>query len=181
MVTHNSQVFDIIDHIKKDIKTYFVIKTLISLATGITSYIIFISFGVDFALFWAFLIFLLNYIPTIGSIIAVIFPVIFSLLQFESWTITIFLGIFLTGTQMFYGNFLEPKLQGNRLNLSPLIIIFSLLFWGQIWGVVGMLLCVPIMVMINIVLAHIPATRPIAILLSEQGNVRFTPPKEPMG
>jgi len=140
-----------------------------------------IFLGVDFALFWAFLIFLLNYIPTVGSIVAVIFPVTFSLLQFESWSIFTLLLIILTSVQLLYGNFLEPRLQGNKLNLSPLVIIFSLLFWGQMWGVVGMLLCVPIMVMINIVLSHIPATRGIAILLSEQGNIRFSLPKEPVG
>lgn len=178
LMTDNTQIFDIIDHVKKDIKTYFVIKTLVSLATGITSYMILIFFGIDFALFWAFLIFLLNYIPTVGSIIAVIFPVTFSLLQFESWSVFVLLLIILTSVQLFFWNFLEPRLQGNKLNLSPLVIIFSLLFWWQMWWVVGMLLCVPIMVMINIVLSHIPATRSIAILLSEQGNIRFSLPKQ---
>jgi len=181
LMTENSQIFDIINLIRKDMKTYFVIKSLISLSTGICSYVILLAFGIDFALFWAFLIFLLNYVPTIGSIIAVVFPVTFSLIQFESISLTLGLLAILTSVQVLFGNVIEPRLMGNKLNLSPLVILLSLLFWGKIWGVVGMLLCVPIMVMINIVLAHIPATRPIAILLSEQGNIKFWNPKKPVG
>lgn len=173
LMTGNNQVFHIFELIRKDMKMYFVIKTGASLATGILSYIVLLSFWVDFALFWAFLIFLLNYIPTVGSIIAVFFPVTFSLVQFESLSIFAALLLALASVQLLIGNILEPRLMGNKLNLSPLVILLSLLFWGKIWGVVGMLLCVPIMVIINIILAHIPATRGIAILLSEQWNIQF--------
>lgn len=173
LMTKNSQIFNIIELIRKDMKTYFVIKTATSLSTGILSYVVLMIFGIDFALFWAFLIFLLNYIPTVGSIIAVFFPVTFSLVQFESLSIFTFLLISLSCIQVLIGNIIEPRLMGNKLNLSPLVILLSLLFWAKIWGVVGMLLCVPIMVIINIILAHIPATRGIAILLSEQGNIQF--------
>ena len=125
-------------------------------------------FGLEFAIFFAFIIFLLNFIPNIGSIIAVTFPVIFSLVQFESLYLTsIFLALMI-GVQVLMGNFVEPKFVGNKLNLSPLVIILSLVFWGSLWGVVGMLLSVPIMVIINIILAAIPSTRPIAILFSEK-------------
>jgi len=173
LMTHNKQIFNIIELIRKDMKTYFVIKTATSLSTGILSYTVLMIFGVDFALFWAFLIFLLNYIPTVWSIIAVFFPVTFSLVQFESFYLFTLLLLALGGIQLLIGNIIEPRLMGNKLNLSPLVILLSLLFWWQIWWVVGMLLCVPIMVIINIILAHIPVTRPIAILLSEQGNVQF--------
>ncbi len=173
LVSEDKSIFSILDQIGKDIKTYFVIKTGVSLITGFVSYLILLFFGIDFALFWAFLIFLLNYIPTVGSMIAVSFPVFFSLVQFESASVFLFLLIALASVQLLMWNFIEPRLMGNKLNLSPLVILLSLLFWAKIWGVVGMLLCVPIMVIINIVLAHIPATRSVAILLSEQGNIKF--------
>lgn len=135
-------------------------------------------FGLDFFVFWAFLIFLFNYIPNVGSIIAVFFPVTFSLIQYESVSLTMIFLVLMIGAQVLMGNFIEPRLMGNKLNLSPLVILISLIFWGTLWGPIGMLLSVPIMVMINIVLAHIEVTRPIAILLSEKGIVKFTPPPE---
>lgn len=173
LITENKQIFSIMEQIRQDMKTYFVIKTATSFSTGLLSYIVLWVFGIDFALFWAFLIFLLNYIPTIGSIIAVFFPVVFSIIQFESFSIFVLLLVSLSLVQMLIGNFLEPRFLGNKLNVSPLVILLSLLFWGQIWGVVGMLLCVPIVVIINIILAHIPATRSIAILLSEKWNIKI--------
>lgn len=178
LMTDNNQVFNIIELIRKDMKTYFLIKTIMSFITGLLSYMVLLWFGVDFALFWAFLIFLLNYIPTVWSIVAVFFPVVFSLIQFESFSIFLFLLLSLASIQMLIWNITEPRLMGNKLNLSPLVILLSLLFWWQIWWVVGMLLCVPIMVIINIILAHIPATRSIAILLSEQGNIEFWIPED---
>jgi predicted PurR-regulated permease PerM len=173
LITENKQIFSIMEQIRQDMKTYFVIKTATSFSTGLLSYIVLWVFGIDFALFWAFLIFLLNYIPTIGSIIAVFFPVVFSIIQFESFSIFVLLLVSLSLVQMLIGNFLEPRFLGNKLNVSPLVILLSLLFWGQIWWVVGMLLCVPIVVIINIILAHIPATRSIAILLSEKWNIKI--------
>ncbi len=178
LMTDSQQVFNIISMISRDMKMYFGIKTLTSLATSILSYIIMIAFGLDFALFWAFLIFILNYIPTVGSIIAVFFPVIFSFIQFESLSMSVLLFICLTLVQMLIGNIIEPRLMGTKLNLSPLVILLSLLFWWKIWWVAGMLLCVPIMVIINIILAHIPETRGIAVLMSERGNIEFGEPQE---
>jgi len=122
-MTGDNQIFSIIDTIKKDVKMYFVIKTGASFITGLVSYFILISFGVEFALFWAFIIFLLNYIPTVGSIIAVFFPVTFSLLQFESFSTFAFLLLTLTSIQLLMGNLIEPRFMGNRLNLSPLVIL----------------------------------------------------------
>lgn len=169
----NSSFFKIYGQIRSDITSYFMIKTVVSLMVAILSAIIMLLFWVDFWLFWAFVIFLLNYIPNIGSIVAVTFPVLLSLIQFESFSYTALFLIVMVGAQVFVGNFLEPKLMGQRLNLSPLVILFSLMFWGYLWGPIGMLLSVPIMVSINIVLAHIPATRNIAILLSERWVVKF--------
>lgn len=172
-----STFFNVFGQIQDDIKSYFVIKTITSIAVGLLSAIIMFFFGLDFLIFWAFIIFLLNYIPSVGSIIAVSFPVMFSLVQFESPYLTMIFLICMIWVQIFIWNLVEPRLMGNKLNISPLVILVSLVFWGTLWGPVGMLLSVPIMVMINITLAHIEVTRPIAVLLSEKWIVKFTPPK----
>ena len=169
-----STFFQALDQIKTDIKSYFLVKTLVSLATWCISWAILFFFWLDFFIFWAFLIFLLNYIPNIWSIIAVFFPVAFSLVQFESLSLSLTLLIVLTWVQILFWNFVEPKLMGNRLNLSPLVILISLIFWGTLWWPIGMLLSVPLMVMINITLSHIESTRPIAVLLSEKGIIKYS-------
>lgn len=160
-----------IRQITHDVKVYVKIKTFVSLLTGVISYVILTTIGVDFAAFWALLIFLLNYIPTVGSIIAVLFPVMLTLIQFDSLVPFVVAFILLTGTQIAIGNILEPRLMGKSLNLSPLVIILSLGLWGKIWGVTGMFLCVPITVILNIVLSKFKATRPISIILSARGSV----------
>ncbi len=170
--TRKKEIFEILEKIKRDIKSYFVIKTTVSFITWFFSYIIMLSFGLDFAIFWAFLVFLLNFIPSIWSVIAVSFPVMLSLVQFDSYYSIIFMWWFLIWIQIMMWNIIEPKFMGNKLNLSPLVIIISLWFWGSIWWIVGMLLAVPIMVIINIILAKIPATKPVAILLSEKWDLQ---------
>lgn len=170
-----STFFSVFEQIQDDMKWYFKIKTITSWAVSILSGIIMLFFGLDFFIFWAFIIFLLNYIPNVGSIIAVSFPVLFSLVQFESIYITVVFLLLMVASQLLIWNIVEPRLMGNKLNLSPLVILISLIFWGTLWWPIGMLLSVPIMVMINIVLAHIEVTRPIAILLSEKWTVKFTP------
>ncbi len=126
---------------------------------------------VDLAVFWAVLRFILNFIPTIGSIIAVSFPILLSVVQFDSWLPTIILSIFLVSIQIVIGNILEPRFMGKSLNLSPLVIILSLSIWGSIWGVVGMFLCIPIMVILNIILAKFDKTRGLAVMFSARGKV----------
>jgi AI-2 transport protein TqsA len=172
-----STFFNVFDQIQDDMKSYFKIKTITSIAVWFLSAIIMFFFGLDFLIFWAFIIFLLNYIPNVGSIIAVSFPVMFSLVQFESVYLTTVFLLCMVGAQVLIWNLVEPRMMGNKLNLSPLVILISLIFWGTLWGPVGMLLSVPIMVMINITLSHIEVTRPIAVLLSEKWIIKFTPPK----
>jgi predicted PurR-regulated permease PerM len=127
--------------------------------------------GLDFALFWAFVIFVFNFIPTIGSIVATFFPSLIALVQFETLTpfFIILIGVGLI--QILIGVILEPKFYGNSLNISPLVIVISLVFWGQLWGIVGMLLCVPITVIMINVFAQFTRTRPIAVLLSQNGKL----------
>lgn len=168
-----SQFFLVFEQIKSDVKLFFWVKTLVSLFWAGVSMCIMFLFHIEFLLFWTFLIFILNFIPTFGSIIAVLLPVTFYLVQSESFPLTILMLLLLWGAQGVSWNFIEMKLMGDRLNLSPLVILISLIFWGTLWGPIGMLLCIPIMVMINIVLAHIEITRPIAVFLSEKWVVMF--------
>ncbi|MCY4035139.1 MAG: AI-2E family transporter [Hyphomicrobiales bacterium] len=158
--------------------TYIWIKTLMSLLTAVASYVVLLLVGVDYAEFWALLIFLLNYIPTIGSLLATTFPTLLALVQFDSFTPGAFVLAGCGVIQFFVGNILEPRIAGDRLNISPLVVLLSLAVWGSIWGIAGMFLAVPITVMLVIVLAHFPATRPIAILLSSEGQVDIPEPKQ---
>jgi AI-2 transport protein TqsA len=161
----------ILSQIQVDLQTYLWIKTLMSILTGLVSYAVLAAVGVDFAAFWAFVIFLLNYIPTIGSLIGIVFPALLTIIQFNAvLPFALVLGS-LSVAQFVIGNVLEPRLMGRSLNLSPLVMILSLALWGQVWGIVGMFLCVPITVMLMIVFAHFPSTRPIAVMLSSNGEV----------
>lgn len=163
--------FEIIDKIRGDIRTYIGIKTLTSAATGILSYAVLHLVGVDFASFWAVLIFFLNFIPTVGSIVATAFPSLLALVQFDTFGPFIVTVSILTALQFTIGSLLEPKLMGNRLNLSPLVILLSLGLWGSVWGIPGMFLCVPITVIVMIICSYFPQSRPLAVLLSGNGNL----------
>jgi len=166
-----ARVRKLLQHMQERIRTYIWIKTLMSLVTGGISYLVLIAVGVDLAEFWAFVIFLLNYIPTIGSLIGIVFPALLTLVQFGAILPFVAVAALLGATQFLVGNVLEPRLMGRSLNLSALVVILSLALWGSIWGVAGMFLCVPITVIGMIVFAHFPATRPIAILLSNDGDI----------
>ncbi|MDG1476929.1 MAG: AI-2E family transporter [Vicingaceae bacterium] len=161
----------VLGNIEKSIANYIGIKTLVSFTTGVISYIALLFIGIDSPLFWAFLIFILNFIPTIGSMIATLFPAVFCLLQFGEFTPSLLVFFIVGSIQVVIGNVLEPKIMGNTLNISPLVAITSLLVWGTIWGVTGMLLSIPITVCIVIVCSHFENTKAVAILLSEKGKI----------
>ena len=151
---------------------YLSVKSLVSLLTGLLSYLVLLLFGVDFPEMWAFLIFLLNFIPYIGSLVATLLPATFAMFQFDSFMyfVWVFLGV--EAIQILMANYVEPKVMGRRLNLSPLIVILSLSFWGMTWGVLGMFLAVPITSIILIILSHFPSTHNVALLFSEKGDVQ---------
>lgn len=153
------------------IRRYVSLKTLVSLIAAVASWIVMLIIGIDFAGFWAVLIFILNFIPYIGSIVAVAFPVTLTLVQFGSFSLFIVALVALTGIQIAVGNLIEPRLMGHSLNLSPVVILLSLAIWASLWGVVGAILCVPITVMMLIVFSQFEYTRPIAILLSKDGSI----------
>lgn len=161
----------VIKQISSQVQSYVRLKTLLSIITAACSYAVMFVVGVDFAIFWAQLIFLLNFIPTIGSIIATTLPCLLAILQFDSWYPFIFVTASLVSIQFTIGNVIEPRLIGNTVNLSGLVILLSLAIWGTLWGVTGMFVCVPIMVILNIIFANFAPTRPVAIMLSAKGVV----------
>jgi predicted PurR-regulated permease PerM len=165
---HVKELVDKIDH---SIGNYVALKTLTSLLTGFLSYFALLFIGIDAPLFWAFLIFVLNFIPTIGSLIATAFPAIFAILQFGEITPGILVLSIVGAIQLVVGNFIEPRLMGNSLNISPLVVFLTLAIWGVIWGISGMLLSVPITVILIIIMSEFPGTRPFAILLSQKGSL----------
>ncbi len=167
-----SRVRSIIGQIQTQIRQYLYLKTLVSAATGLLSYGVLLWVGVDYAEFWAFLIFLLNFIPTIGSLLGVAFPVVLALVQFDTLTPFVILLVALGAVQFTIGNLIEPRLLGSSLNLSPLVVILALSLWGQLWGIVGMFLSVPLTVILMIVFSNFAATRPIALALSQDGRIQ---------
>lgn len=161
----------LLSQISKQVQIYVGIKTAVSLMTGIVSYIALRLVGVDFAAVWALIIFLLNYIPAVGSALGVILPALLTLVQFETLTPFILVVVCLGVTQFAIGNVVEPAMMGSSLNLSPFVIIVSLTFWGMIWGVAGMVLCVPITVIAAIVCSHFKHLQWIAVVLSVEGKI----------
>ncbi|HMO36255.1 MAG TPA: AI-2E family transporter [Gemmatales bacterium] len=161
----SENIRDVLTSISKAISEYIRVKTFISLITGIGTAIILTVFGVDFPITWGTLAFLLNFIPYLGSMLATVLPVLLALVQFDSIWTTLIVGSLLVVYQQFLGVIVEPRLAGAKLGVSPLLIILSLAFWGVVWGIVGMLLAVPLLMVIKIVLGNIPATKPVAVLL----------------
>jgi len=169
--TRRAGINGLLHRMQVQIQTYLAIKTLMSIATGAVSYLILLFVGVDFAVFWAFIIFLLNYIPTIGSLLGIILPSLLTLVQFPTLGPFVIVAGGIGVAQFVIGNVIEPRLMGTRLNISPLVVILSLSLWGSIWGIAGMFLCVPLTVILMIVFAYFEKTRPIAILLSGDGRI----------
>lgn len=166
------QVNSLIVKIDNSIGEYVSLKTVVSLLTGFLSFFALLFIGVDAPLFWAFLIFILNFIPTIGSLIATLFPAVFALLQYGEFTPALLVLTIVGAIQLVVGNFVEPKLMGNTLNISPLVVFLTLAIWGVMWGITGMLLSVPITVILIIIMSEFPSTQPLAILLSQKGELK---------
>jgi len=126
--------------------------------------------GLDSAFFWAFLIFVLNYIPIVGAAVGIVAPALFALLQFPTLWEGIFLAIALLALAFTVGNILMPRMQGRQLNIDPVMILLSLGFWGAVWGPTGMFLSTPLTILVMVILAQFDGTRWIAVLLSADGD-----------
>ena len=140
--------------ITEQIQRYIILKIAINLTAGIIVWIFLSMLGVEFAFIWGLFTFLFNFIPTIGSAIALVLPVVMTLLEFGSVTFAAVVALILIAIQTLFFNLIEPNLIGKRLNLNPLLILLSVLIWGYIWGIVGMLLSIPLTAIIKIIISN---------------------------
>ena len=157
--------------IGNSIRHYLSIKTFTSLLTGICVWILLALIGLDYAILWGLIAFLLNYIPNIGSILAAVPAVLFAIIQIgfggALWAILVFVIV-----NLVIGNVIEPKIMGKGMGLSTFVVFFALIFWGFVLGTVGMFLSVPLTMAIKIMLEQKPQTRGIAIALGTQGEAQ---------
>ena len=160
-----NKIRSMITNITNQVTKYISVKFYISLLTGIIVYIGCIVVKVNFPILWGFIAFVMNFIPTIGSIISCFVTILFTLLQFwPSPVPVVLISIIMIGANTLLGNIVEPKIQGENLGLSPFIIIVALSIWGWIWGFAGMVIAVPIMVVIKIICENIEFLKPVSIL-----------------
>ncbi len=163
----STKISSIITNINKEIQKYLVAKTLISFLTGVLVTIVLLLFDVEFALVWGMLTFLLNFIPNIGSFIATILPLAIAFFQYnDNLIMLVWIAIILVAIQFTVGNFIDPRIVGRSLNLSPLVVLFSLIFWGWLWGIIGMFLAVPLAVIAKIIFENIDSFRFLSVLMS---------------
>lgn len=163
-----TKTMSLMGSINQKIGDYLAVKTLINIILAILSVIILWGCGVEHAIFWALIIGILNYIPYIGSLIGVIFPVLLALVQFGSLQLTIVVAVLLTIAQMYTGNILEPKMIGKQINLSPFVVLVSLSFWSLLWGISGAILAVPLTSIFVIILKEFESTQPFTLLLVDK-------------
>lgn len=166
-----AQIQELVRDVNNRIGVYLGMKTLINLGLAVLSYAVLRLWGIEFAGFWAILIGLFNYIPYLGGFIGVTPTVLVALLQLDGiGAVSAFLAAMIAA-QVLLGNFIEPWLMGRSLNLSPFVILVSLVAWASIWGIPGAILSVPIMAILVILFSEFRNTRTLAILLSKNGEL----------
>jgi predicted PurR-regulated permease PerM len=156
--------------VRDSIEAYLWIQTVTGAIIAVASWLVMVAVGLDDAVFWAFLIFIVNYVPIVGAIAAIVLPALFAMVQFGGW---IQASVVLGGLWLItfvVGNILLPRMQGDTLNMDPLVILLSLAFWGALWGLPGMFLSTPLTVLAMMILAQFEGSRWIAILLSGNGD-----------
>jgi predicted PurR-regulated permease PerM len=169
--TRVARIRDVLGAINQRIGSYLALKTLLSVLLAVLSYAVMRLFGLEFAGLWAVLIALLNFVPYVGSVLGVVLPMLMTIVQFEDLGTVLTMLLALSALQFAIGNFLDPYVMGNSLNLSPFAILISLAVWSELWGVPGAFLAVPITAIMTIVFSEFPGTRPIAVLLSQNGKL----------
>ncbi len=152
--------------VSKQVARYLAVKLLISSVTGVLVWFTLTLAGQDLAPLWGLLAFFLNFIPNLGSFFIIAATMILALIQFyPNWDRIAVVWIAMPAIQITMGNVIDPQLQGDQLDLSPLVILVSLLFWGWIWGIVGMFLAVPLTVALKIIMDHIDGLKPFSIMM----------------
>lgn len=163
----SERVHMIRDQIEASVNTYVVVKTGVGFGTGVCAGIVMLFFGIDLWFTWALLTFLLNYVPYIGSLLATIPPLILGFILLDPSMLMV-MSVLLLGNQQLWGNVIETRWAGRALDISPVLLLVVTAFSFWVWGIVGMILSIPLIVILKIVLENIEATRPLAILLSER-------------
>jgi predicted PurR-regulated permease PerM len=156
--------------VRDGLERYLWIQTVTGLIIAVGSWFMMFFIGLDNALFWAFLIFIVNYVPIVGAVAAIALPALFALAQFDGYVRAAVLLAGLWAITFLVGNILLPRMQGDSLNVDPLVVLLSLAFWGALWGLTGMFLSTPLTVLAMVILAQFDGTRWIAILLSADGD-----------
>jgi len=168
---HLARLRGLIGDINLRVGSYLALKTVLSVFLGAVSWVVMRYFNLEFTGFWAVLIAILNFVPYLGSVLGVMFPAIMAIVQFADPGLVVSLVVALTVVQFLIGNFLDPCVMGNSLNLSPFAILVSLAVWSELWGIPGAFLAVPITAILVTVLSKFASTRPIAVLLSRDGSL----------
>ncbi len=163
----HSMVPVMLKHIDRHMRAFLGIKALASLVVGIGTALILLAFRVEFAVTWGFLTVILNFVPTLGPATAITLPCLISLIQYPGWVTTIAIAACLIALHLGISNYVEPRVLGERLDLSFFVIFLALFFWGWMWGAAGVLLAVPVTASLKIVLERIPATARFAKLLGK--------------
>jgi AI-2 transport protein TqsA len=156
--------------IRNGVEGYLWVQTVSCGIIALGSWGVMAAVGLNNAVFWAFLIFIIGYIPIIGGTIGSIAPALFALVQFDNWWRALILFIGLQTIGFVVGSILQPRMQGRNLNIDPVVVLLALAFWGVIWGIPGMVLSTPLTVVTMAVLAQFPGTRWIAVMLSSDGD-----------
>jgi predicted PurR-regulated permease PerM len=167
---HAQRIKQVIADINSRVGAYLALKTFLGVLLGVLSYAVMRLTGLEFATFWAVMIVLLNFVPYIGSFLSVLLPGAMAMAQFGDASHVLPILLWLTVIQFVIGNFIDPYVMGNSLNLSPFAILVSLAVWVALWGVPGAFLAVPITAMLTIIFSEFPGTRPFAVLLSRDGR-----------
>lgn len=162
------QTLVILQNIEKQIQNYLTIRTLINLSAALLCMLWMYLFGVDFILVCGILLFVLDFIPDLGSVFASAIPILIYLMQSGFGLGWVIFALLIVATQMLIGNLVEPKLQSTQLDLTPIMVLISLIFWGWLWGIVGMLICVPLTSAINIILKQVAPDNVISALISSE-------------
>jgi len=160
----------VFQRIRTGVERYLWVQAVACGIIAVASWAIIAALGLDNAVFWAFLIFLVGYVPVIGGAIGILLPPLFALVQFNDWWHAAAMLFGLEVVNFIVGNIVYPRMQGKSLNIDPLVVLLSLAFWGAIWGLPGLFLSTPLTVVAMVILAQFPGSRWIAILLSSDGD-----------
>jgi predicted PurR-regulated permease PerM len=165
-----NQITSALQSIGGKVRHYLVMRIVLNGVTGLLTLLVLWILGVEFPLFWGFLAFLLSFIPQVGAILSIGLPFVFALLQFDELTRPLLVIGLLSPVYMIMGSVVEPRLLAKALNLSPLLILVALVFWGILWGPWGMILAIPLTTTIKIIFEKIEPLRPISVIMSAGGD-----------